>query len=220
MQSALVVAGCARRTRSCNAVQVYIIGGVVDKNRHKGLSLERATTHGIATGRLPIDEYVRMTACRVLTTVHGAWMTCDWQCVPACFGSNVPCYIVAVVEILNEYVKRKDWKEAFLAVIPMRKTRADGGSKRKRKHGSRGVRQPESAAGSATGTGTGTGTGDGSGSNRGSDSDDDGDGDGDDGDDGDDNGSRGEEEHDTDGSGSEHSVDEQRARSRVRHSEG
>lgn len=50
---------------------MYIIGGIIDRNSHKGLSFERATAKGIATARLPIDEYMRMTACRVLATNHG-----------------------------------------------------------------------------------------------------------------------------------------------------
>ena len=41
--------------------KVYVIGGLVDHNRHKGLTHRRATERGIRTLRLPIDEHLRMS---------------------------------------------------------------------------------------------------------------------------------------------------------------
>lgn len=84
-----------------------VVGGLVDKNRHKGLCHDFATTNKIQTARLPIDEYVRMSAKRVLTTNH-------------------------VVEILVKYLACRDWERAFLDVIPQRNlqqqsTKSDSG---------------------------------------------------------------------------------------------
>lgn len=50
---------------------VYIIGGLVDHNHHKGLSLERAEEKGFKTARLPLNEHIEMKTRSVLTIVHG-----------------------------------------------------------------------------------------------------------------------------------------------------
>lgn len=51
---------------------VYIIGGLVDHNHHKGLSLQRAQENGLRTARLPLSEHIEMKTRSVLTIVHGA----------------------------------------------------------------------------------------------------------------------------------------------------
>lgn len=50
---------------------VYIIGGLVDHNHHKGLSLQRAEEKGFKTARLPLSEHIEMKTRSVLTIVHG-----------------------------------------------------------------------------------------------------------------------------------------------------
>lgn len=50
---------------------VYIIGGLVDHNAHKGLSHSRAQTQSLKTARLPLAEYIDMKTTSVLTIVHG-----------------------------------------------------------------------------------------------------------------------------------------------------
>lgn len=75
---------------------VYIIGGLIDRNRHRGLTQARAEAAGIPTARLPIDAYVRMAASRMLTSLHVAQILLAWQ-------------------------TSRDWKQAFLQVIPARK---------------------------------------------------------------------------------------------------
>ena len=75
---------------------VYVIGGLIDRNRHKGLTQARAEAAGIPTARLPIDAYVQLQASRMLTTLH-------------------------VVQILLAWQECKDWRTAFLSVIPQRK---------------------------------------------------------------------------------------------------
>ncbi|KAL1923774.1 uncharacterized protein VTP21DRAFT_8754 [Calcarisporiella thermophila] len=76
--------------------KVYIIGGIVDKNRHKGLCFNKAKEKGIKTAQLPIGEYVKMATRKVLTVNH-------------------------VYEILMKWLEIKDWETAFLSVIPKRK---------------------------------------------------------------------------------------------------
>lgn len=74
----------------------YIIGGIVDKNRYKGLCYKRACERGIPTAKLPIGEYMTMQSRTVLTVNH-------------------------VVEIMLKWLDTGDWGEAFLSVIPKRK---------------------------------------------------------------------------------------------------
>jgi tRNA (guanine9-N1)-methyltransferase len=74
----------------------YIIGGIVDKNRHKGLCYKRACERGIPTAKLPIGEYMTMQSRSVLAVNH-------------------------VVEIMLKWLVTGDWGEAFLSVIPKRK---------------------------------------------------------------------------------------------------
>lgn len=50
---------------------VYIIGGLVDHNHHKGLSLKRAEENGLRTARLPLSEHISIKTRTVLTIVHG-----------------------------------------------------------------------------------------------------------------------------------------------------
>lgn len=74
----------------------YIIGGLVDKNREKGICYKRAMQKNVKTARLPIGEYVDMTSRKVLATNH-------------------------VNEIMLKWLECGDWGEAFMKVIPKRK---------------------------------------------------------------------------------------------------
>ncbi|CCH59078.1 hypothetical protein TBLA_0B02360 [Henningerozyma blattae CBS 6284] len=74
----------------------YIVGGIVDKNRHKFLCYNKAKELGIRTKRLPIDEYVKISSVKVLTTTH-------------------------VIHLMLKYFDNKDWKEAFESILPTRK---------------------------------------------------------------------------------------------------
>lgn len=75
---------------------IYVIGGLVDHNRHKGLCHKLAVDNGIKHGRLPLDKFLLMKARKVLTIDH-------------------------VFEILLRITEGKTWQEAFLQVLPERK---------------------------------------------------------------------------------------------------
>jgi tRNA (guanine9-N1)-methyltransferase len=74
----------------------YIIGGLVDRNRHKGICYKSAMDKGIKTAKLPIGEFLQMNSRYVLTTNH-------------------------VNEIMLQWLELGDWGEAFMKVIPKRK---------------------------------------------------------------------------------------------------
>ena len=74
----------------------YIIGGLVDKNRHKGICYKTACDKGIRTAKLPIAEYMEMQSRFVLATNH-------------------------VVEIMIRWLECADWGESFMKVMPKRK---------------------------------------------------------------------------------------------------
>ncbi|OQR74069.1 RNA (guanine-9-)-methyltransferase domain-containing protein 2-like [Tropilaelaps mercedesae] len=76
--------------------EVYIIGCMVDHNRHKGVTHQRALDAGVRHARLPLDKYVDMKTRKVLTIDH-------------CF------------EILLNRVNGMTWREAIIKAIPARK---------------------------------------------------------------------------------------------------
>lgn len=94
---------------------IYIIGGIVDRNRYKNLCQGKAEKLGIRTARLPIGKFLEVEGRKVLTVNqasaplsrlrHRTFHTADEQ----------------VFSILVEYVERQDWRAAFEAVIPPRK---------------------------------------------------------------------------------------------------
>ena len=49
---------------------VYVIGGIVDHNRLKGLTHRDATARGVRTARLPLEETIDMASRKVLTINH------------------------------------------------------------------------------------------------------------------------------------------------------
>lgn len=74
----------------------YIIGGLVDRNRHKGICYKRAMERGMRTAKLPIGDYMQMASRFVLATNH-------------------------VSEIMVRWLELGDWGEAFERVVPKRK---------------------------------------------------------------------------------------------------
>jgi tRNA (guanine9-N1)-methyltransferase len=96
--------------------KVYIIGGIVDRNRLKGITYEKAVEQGVETAKLPLDAVVEMgSATRVLTVNHG---TCHHL---ASSEDVLLRMLVAVFEILAQFVEVKDWAQATLATLPSRK---------------------------------------------------------------------------------------------------
>ena len=76
---------------------IYIIGGIVDRNRHKLVTLNKANNLKIKHAKLPLGDYIDLKTSKVLTTNH-------------------------VFDILSYFHSVKhDWKESFISIIPQRK---------------------------------------------------------------------------------------------------
>lgn len=45
--------------------KLYIIGGLVDRNRWKGITMKKAQEQGIQTAKLPIGNYLKMSSSQV-----------------------------------------------------------------------------------------------------------------------------------------------------------
>ncbi|KAI0458249.1 tRNA-methyltransferase-domain-containing protein [Xylaria acuta] len=74
----------------------YVVGGIIDKNREKGLCYRIAREKNVRTAKLPIGEYMVLQHRHVLATNH-------------------------VVEIMLKWLETDNWATAFMSVIPTRK---------------------------------------------------------------------------------------------------
>ncbi|KAI0886516.1 uncharacterized protein GGS22DRAFT_114530 [Annulohypoxylon maeteangense] len=74
----------------------YVIGGIIDKNREKGLCYKIAREKNVRTAKLPIGDFMVMQSRHVLATNH-------------------------VMEIMLQWLETGDWGKAFVKVIPTRK---------------------------------------------------------------------------------------------------
>ncbi|TMW57166.1 hypothetical protein Poli38472_003091 [Pythium oligandrum] len=87
--------------------KTYVIGGIVDKSRKKGATLQTAETSGITTARLPIQEYITERLDHILN-------------------------VNTVVDVLIHVSQHGDWKRALTEVLPTRKQRAVGRRSKRR----------------------------------------------------------------------------------------
>jgi tRNA (guanine9-N1)-methyltransferase len=97
--------------------KVYVIGGIVDRNRLKGATLAKANALGVSTARLNLDTSVHIEhGTPVLTVNH-------------------------CVDILQLASNGASWQDAFVTVLPVRKglvaktsdTENHGGSKKRKR---------------------------------------------------------------------------------------
>lgn len=79
-----------------NVNTAYIIGGIVDRNAHKGVTFAKAREQGIRSAKLPIKEYCGLKSSTVLT-------------------------VNQIFDIMLKFAETQDWAMAIRAVIPLRK---------------------------------------------------------------------------------------------------
>lgn len=77
--------------------KTYILGGIVDKNRHKLLCYNKAVEQGIEHAQLPISKYLPEMLSRKILTVN------------------------QVFEIMVKWAESRDWEASMRAVMPLRK---------------------------------------------------------------------------------------------------
>lgn len=82
---------------------VYIIGGIVDRNRNPRLTLDKAEAAGIRHARLPLAAHVALAGSAVLT-------------------------VNQVLELLLAWLELRDWRGACERVVPKRKRGAEAGA--------------------------------------------------------------------------------------------
>ena len=88
--------------------KVYLIGGIVDHNRHKLLTFNKANNESLETGRLPIKESgVQLTTSAVLTVNHVFDIIARYHSIGPLDTSNAR------------------WKQALEEAIPGRKRKED-----------------------------------------------------------------------------------------------
>ena len=108
--------------------EIYIIGGIVDRNRHKGLTQGAAAAAGVRTARLPLSSHVVLSGSAVLT-------------------------VNQVVHLLVAQLGLRDWRAACEAAVPQRKrANADGAMPMGRK-----ARRAAAAGGAGAAGGGGAG---------------------------------------------------------------
>jgi len=77
--------------------KIYIIGGIVDRNRLKRIAINRAESFGIQTAKLPISDHLDMLSTKVLTCNHVFDILLKWR------------------------ANGGDWKKTLLDVLPKKK---------------------------------------------------------------------------------------------------
>mmetsp|Transcript_47837 Transcript_47837/g.89062 ORF Transcript_47837/g.89062 Transcript_47837/m.89062 type:complete len:347 (-) Transcript_47837:206-1246(-) len=95
-----LTADSANEITTLDPTKTYIIGAIVDHNRYKNLTLEKAEKQGIAHARLPIGPELKLRMSSVLT-------------------------VNQVVEIILNYFESNDWIESLSKAIPSRKRARD-----------------------------------------------------------------------------------------------
>ncbi|PNH06261.1 tRNA (guanine(9)-N1)-methyltransferase [Tetrabaena socialis] len=105
--------------------KIYIVGGLVDHNRYKGLCERQARAAGIATARLPIARHIALASRAVLTVNH-------------------------VFQIMVEQLNRKDWAAVLDQVLPLRK-RADYAAQQQQQQQTKGQEEHKGEPGAKKG---------------------------------------------------------------------
>jgi len=107
----------------------YILGGIVDRNRHKFLCLNKANELGIQHAQLPIGQYLPEMATRKVLTVNQVFeIMVNW--VESLRERKEQLREEGKSE--EEIAKAEgDWREALRKVMPVRKFDKDGKAKKR-----------------------------------------------------------------------------------------
>ena len=98
--------------------RVYVLGGIVDRNRLKGATLARAGALGISTARLPLREEGLGAGA-----AGGAGAGSGSGSGSSIVSGTQHLALSHVFEILLQFQHCRDWGQAFRTVLPARKVR-------------------------------------------------------------------------------------------------
>lgn len=100
--------------------KIYVIGGIVDHNRFKGLSRSHAKEANVETVRLPIIETLGRNLDNSLNVNHGKqhlfFRFLDFTTILRWFYF----FIFVVFELLSKKAEGLSWAQTFDAVLPAR----------------------------------------------------------------------------------------------------
>lgn len=110
--------------------KTYIIGGIVDKNRYKGLCRAKADRLGIRAAKLPLSQDV-LEAVERNVRAQGDSIQDDNAGVPDAqadkgFVGRKVLTVNQVVEILTAWTETRDWIKALEKALPRRKLKQRG----------------------------------------------------------------------------------------------
>jgi len=88
--------------------KIYIIGGIVDRNRHKNICFNKAKEQGIAHAKFPIKENINIGDYSTVLTVN---------------------QVISIILAVREH--DHDWEKALKETLPLRKTTKEIGYKAK-----------------------------------------------------------------------------------------
>lgn len=117
----------------------YIIGGIVDKNRYKGLCRAKADRLGIRAAKLPLSQEM-MEAVERNVRAQGESIqdeTAGDQGEKGFVGRKV-LTVNQVVEILTAWTETRDWVKALEKALPRRKLKQRGPAAKAREAASQG----------------------------------------------------------------------------------
>ena len=82
--------------------KTYVVGGLVDHNRCKGLTYGLAKAAGIATARLPITKYVPLQSCTMLAVNHVFQILLEFEQHEGSDEERWAAAMETVIECFNE----------------------------------------------------------------------------------------------------------------------
>jgi tRNA (guanine9-N1)-methyltransferase len=97
--------------------KIYIIGGIIDRNKYKNITLNKSDELDISHARLPIGKFMNLKTSKILATNHVFEILLNY------YNNSNEIYKDKDKD-LNDYLD-KNWEESFKRIIPDRKIDKD-----------------------------------------------------------------------------------------------
>lgn len=110
--------------------KTYIIGGIVDKNRYKGLCRAKADRLGIRAAKLPLSQEMLQAVERNVRaqgeSIQDEGAADEGEVGEKSFVGRKVLTVNQVVEILTAWTETRDWVKALEKALPRRKLKQRG----------------------------------------------------------------------------------------------